>query len=272
MKAGEVEGMKEATRRVWSVGDYDAVAQYLWGVGEIVVQRASIGEHDVVLDIGAGTGNIALRAAERKARVTACDLTPAMVEIGREKSQAAGYEIEWMVADAEELPFRDIAFDAVVSSFGQMFAPRQRRVAQEIERVLRPGGRLCLANWRPDGNIGAFFGTIGSHLPSPPDPPPPPALWGDPDHVRKLFNGTRIELGFEIDTVDFIFDSPQAAVEMYTEKFGPLLQARAALEPDGKWEPLVGDLTRLFEERSRPLEDGRICFPGEYLIVLGRKG
>jgi SAM-dependent methyltransferase len=258
-----LEEMKQRTRLAWAAGDYPAIAQrQLWPVGERIVARAGVVPGEDVLDVACGTGNAAIRAAQAGGRVVGVDLTPELFVAGRTLAADAGVTVEWLEGDAEDLPVDDETFDVVVSVFGCMFAPRHQVAADELARALKPGGRLCVSAWTPEGVMGTFFRTLGGYLPPPPPFAEPPLLWGTEDHVRDLFAGTGVELEFEREAVDFPrFDSIDDEIEFATTKFGPMLMARRLLEPEGRWDALVGDLRTL-------LEDPR---PAEYLVTVGRK-
>src|SRR5690606_35467049 len=230
--------LKARARATWSAGDYDAVAQGIWPVGEAVVRRAGVARGERVLDVAAGTGNAAIRAAEAGGIVTAIDLTPELFAAGRRRAADAGVEVEWVEGDAEQLPFEDGSFDVVLSTFGVMFAPRHDVAAREMARVLRPGGRIGLATWTPDGTVADLFRTVSAAMPPPPAIAQPPLAWGDPDHVRELlpqltlnFSAERVPIDPEVDLAE--------VVDFYVGAFGPLVMARRALEPEGRWEPLM---------------------------------
>jgi SAM-dependent methyltransferase len=258
-----LEELKQRTRASWAAGDYPAIAQrQLWPVGARIVARAGVEPGDDVLDVACGTGNAAIRAAQAGGRVVGVDLTPELFVAGRKLAADAGVEIEWIEGDAENLPADDDSFDVVVSVFGCMFAPRHQVAALELARVLRPGGRLCISAWTPEGEMGTFFRTLGGYLPPPPPFAEPPLLWGSEDHVRGLFAETDVLLEFERETVDFPrFDSIDDELEFATTKFGPMLMARRLLEPEGRWEALLQDMRGLLEHAR----------PAEYLVTLGRK-
>ena len=270
MDAEVAQEVKQGARQTWASGDFDVVAQLIWDVGPTVVDRLPISAGHDVLDIAAGTGNAAIPAAATGARVVASDLTPELFEAGRRNAAAAGVEIEWVEADAESLPFDDASFDFVLSTFGIMFAPRHEVAAAEAARVLRPGGRLGFACWRPDGRIGSFFRTVAGHMPPPPEGFVPPPAWGTREHVEELFDGTGIGFEFHDDVASFEFESPEQALELYAAKFGPVLKAKEALEPEGKWDALAADLITLFESESDASGDG-IRYRGEYLTIIGTK-
>jgi SAM-dependent methyltransferase len=259
---------KQAARAIWAAGDFDTVYRLTVApVGERVVRHVGVREGERVLDVACGSGNAALPAAEAGAAVVGLDLVPSLLAAGRAHAAERGVEIEWIEGDAEELPFEDGSFDVVVSTFGVMFAPRHAVAAGEIARVLRPGGRIGLCNWTTDGSIGEFFQTVTKHVGAPP-PPEPPVLWGSEDHVRELFAPLGLELELRHETVEMRFPSPEEAVELFSTKFGPVVMAKAALEPQGRWEPLRDDLLEMY--RRHQADDG-VLFPAEYLVTLGRK-
>ena len=261
---------KEAARSTWAAGDYDAVAEKIWEVGGRLVERVDVRAGERVLDVACGTGNATIPAAEAGANVVGLDLTPELLEDGRRRATEAGVEIEWVEGDAEALPFEDATFDVVLSTFGVMFAPRHEVAAAELARVLRPGGRLGLCNWTPEGEIGDFFETVAGHAP-PPAGGEPPVRWGSEEYVTALFQGAGIELEQARECVVFRFDTVENAVETYAAKFGPIVKARERLEPEGRWPALREDLARLFTRHNRAT-DGSLAFPGEYLLVAGRRG
>jgi ubiquinone/menaquinone biosynthesis C-methylase UbiE len=180
--------MKGAVRGMWSLGDYHAFAKAtVWQTGPVLVRACEIGPGQRVLDVAAGTGNVAIRAAEAGAHVIASDLTPEHFDAGRLEAIQRGVELEWIEGDAEALPFADEHFDVVTSAFGAIFAPDHRAVARELLRVCRPGGTIGMINFRPVGLAGEFFELLGRYAPPPPADASPPLLWGVEDHVRDLF-------------------------------------------------------------------------------------
>ena len=239
-------------------------------MGRTLVTRARVDEGEKVLDVACGSGNATFPAAQRRAEVTGLDITPELLEAGRAQAKEAGLEIEWVEGDAEDLPFDDESFDVVLSAIGSMFAPDHVATAREMARVARSGGRVCVASWTPGGGIGKFFKTVASHMPPPPDGFQPPILWGSEEHVLEIFEGTGVEFEFEPQLVELGFESGADAVEEFETKFGPVMTAKAALEPEGKWEALRDDLGALFEAESRSADDG-VRYPGDYLLALGRK-
>ena len=259
----ELAKLKQGARATWAAGDFPDIARrQLWGVGPRVVSAADVGPGDDVLDVACGTGNAALRAAEVGATVVGLDLTPELLEAGREAAAESGVEVEWVHGDAEDMPFEDESFDVVLSTFGCMFAPRHAVAARELARVLRPGGRLAIASWTPDGGTGQLFATVGKYLPPPSPIAEPPILWGSEPYVERLFEGSGIELAFERDTAPAPeFDSGDDAIEYMSTKFGPMIMARQLAESSGRWPELRGEIAALYDGRE----------PLEYLVTVGRK-
>jgi ubiquinone/menaquinone biosynthesis C-methylase UbiE len=262
MAISELDQMKQGVRATWAAGDYPAIAQrQLWPVGERVVQRVAVQRGEEVLDVACGTGNAALRAAAAGGRVTGIDLTPELLEVARRLASEQGADIDYVEGDAEALPVATASFDVAVSVFGAIFAPRHAVAAHELARVLRPGGRVCLTAWTPEGSMGDFFRTIGGYLPPPPPFAQPPLLWGSEEHVRGLFAPSDLDLTFERETLDFPRDRTlDEEIDFMTTSFGPMIMARRML-PGDRWDALVGDVRRL-------LVDPR---PAEYLVVSGHK-
>lgn len=264
----EVEEFKARQRAMWSAGDYDRIASLIWPVGEVVVDAAAIEPGMDVLDVAAGTGNAAIRAAAKGAKVVATDLTPELFDAGRARAEQAGVEIaDWVEADVEELPFEDASFDRVVSSFGVIFAPRHKVAADELVRVLRPGGTLVMSSWLRHGFGGRLFQTLGRHLPKPPDSVEPPVLWGDEGHARRILGGVLL-LAFENRSVDFVFGSVDEMVAEYEAAFGPMALARRTLG-EGQYDALVRDFRVMVEHLD--VGDGETRISAEYLLTVGHK-
>jgi ubiquinone/menaquinone biosynthesis C-methylase UbiE len=227
-----LEGLKDKHRATWTAGDYPDIAEVTMQLAEPVVDAAGAREGMTLLDVATGTGNVAVVAAERGAQVTGLDLTASLIDVAKQRSS----DVEWIVGDAEELPFGDASFDCVTSAIGIQFAPRHGTVADELVRVLRPGGRLVLANWTRDGMIGQLFATMGRHLPPPPPFASSPALWGDEDHVRELFEPHGLTPSFERRSAIFPFTTGEAYIDYFETRYGPTLLAAKALG-DG-WAPV----------------------------------
>jgi ubiquinone/menaquinone biosynthesis C-methylase UbiE len=264
--------IESATRAAWALGDYHCFAtQTVWELGPVLVDSCGIDAGQKVLDVAAGTGNTAIRAAEARAQVVACDLTPENFEAGRREARARGVELEWVEADAEALPFDDGEFDVVTSSFGAIFAPDHQAVADEMVRVCRPGGTIGMLNFTPEGLISDFFGVFAPY--GPPSPPgPPPALWGSQEHVRDLF-GDRVDR-LELSRREYIerADGPRAYCELFKETFGPVVAIYASLADEpGRVEALDRDFLEFATRANRGAPEGPAEYVYEYLIVAARK-
>src|SRR5919199_3730368 len=186
--------LKARHRKMWASGDYPSMVEtWLLPLGPRLVEACEIVPGMHVLDVGAGTGNASIPAAQRGASVTASDLTPELLDAGGRRAEGAGVDLGWVEADAERLPFEDASFDVVISSIGVMFAPRHQAAADELVRVCRPGGTIGLLSWTPEGMIGGLFRTIGPFAPPPPPGAQTPPLWGSQDHVRELL-ADRVDL------------------------------------------------------------------------------
>ena len=261
---------KHRARAAWAAGDYDRVADLIWEVGEVIVERVGVGPYEDVLDLACGTGNAAIRAAQAGARVVGLDITAELFDAARRRASEARVDVEWVQGDAEALPYADRTFDVVLSTFGCLWVPRHQVTANEIARVLRRGGRMGLANWTPDGAGGEFFEITAEYLPPPPQFASPPALWGTAEHIFRLFADSGIELAFSRETVVWRFDSLPEAVETFTTTLGPLVKARELLEPQGRWDELRDEIADWFERGNRSGTDA-VALPMEYLVVLGDK-
>jgi SAM-dependent methyltransferase len=269
MRTHELTDAKAAARAMWARGDYHRFATRLvWDVGPVVVEAAGIGPGMRVLDVAAGSGNVAVRAARSGADVVASDLTPENLEAGRRAAEADGLELDWVEADAEALPFPDDAFDAVTSAFGAMFAPDHRAVARELLRVCRPGGTIALAGFTPDGAGGDFFATLGRHAPPPPGEPP--LLWGTPDHVRERLG--EVPLTCERRSyVERLPGGPAAYAAFFRETFGPVIALREALAAEpARLAALDRDLDAFAERRNEGPPGGPFACSYDYLLAVAR--
>ncbi len=266
----ELTEAQQQARQLWSSGDYASAMHRIAGVGLRVVEAAGVTGDDVVLDVACGNGNATIPAAKTGAKVTGIDITPELLERGKDAAAEAGVEIEWIEGDAQDLPFEDASFDVVTSVFGCMFVPDQRAEAVEMARVLKPGGRMAVAAWTPEGNVGKMFITAFKHRPPPPEGFQPPVLWGNEDHVRGLFEGTGVNLDIERTNVEFTADSTQTFFEEMERDLPPIAASKALLEPDGKWDALRADLLDLFKT-SNTAGDGTFSAPQEYLLIKGTK-
>jgi ubiquinone/menaquinone biosynthesis C-methylase UbiE len=256
--------IKPRQQATWASGDYAVVGTTLQIVGETLAEAADIRAGERVLDVAAGNGNATLAAARRYAEVTSTDYVPALLDKARVRAEAEGLAARFIDADVEELPFADASFDAVLSTFGAMFAPDHRRTAQEMLRVVRPGGRIAMANWTPAGFIGRLFRTIGAHV-APPAGLQSPALWGTEAHLEALF-GAAATVRAERRHFHFRYRSAAHWLQVFRTYYGPTHKAFAALDSAGQ-AALERDITALLDELNVA---GRaaLVVPSEYLEVV----
>ena len=256
--------IKARQQATWASGDFAVIGTTLQIVGELLSEAADVRAVDRVLDVAAGNGNATLAAARRFASVTSTDYVPALLERGRQRAEAERLaDVRFEVADAEALPYPNGSFDVVLSTFGVMFAPDHHRAAAEMTRVCRPGGRIGMANWTPDGFVGQLFRTVGRHVPPPPGVQSP-LQWGTEAHVRELFPGVR-RIEHTPRQFAFRYRSPQHWVQVFRDFYGPTHAAFGALDANGQ-AALEADLLALL--RSQSLGGDGLVVPGEYLETV----
>jgi ubiquinone/menaquinone biosynthesis C-methylase UbiE len=263
--AADLKAVKNKQHAAWSSGDYALIGVTLQIVGEQLAEAMDLRAGQKVLDIAAGNGNVTLAAARRWCDVTSTDYVESLLARGRKRAEADGLRIDFRIADAEQLPFEDGSFDAVVSTFGAMFSPDQGSTASEMLRVCRFGGKIGLANWTPDGFIGQMFKTIGKYLP-PPTGVKSPALWGTRVWMEQTFGAAAAAIVAKPRMFNFRYRSPQHFLDVFREFYGPMLKAFAALDNTGQ-KGLAHDLLALIGE-SNTAGDGTMVVPGEYLEVV----
>ena len=262
-----------AARQMWALGDYHAFAKAtVWQLGPMLVEACGVSPGQRVLDVAAGTGNTAIRAAEAGAQVVASDLTPENFEAGRREAAARGVTLEWVEADAEALPFDDDDFDVVTSSVGALFAPDHQAVADEMVRVCRPGGTIGMINFRPEGLAAEFFELLGRYAPPPP-PAASPMDWGSEERVRALF-GDKVE-SLELTPGEYVErspDGPEGYRTLFESTFGPLIAIRASLTGDPARVAAFDQDFRDFTTRcNHGAPGGPAEYPYPYLLVVARK-
>jgi SAM-dependent methyltransferase len=266
-----IADLKQTHRATWAAGDYAAIANLIDDVPpRDLLIGVEIKPGQDVLDVATGTGNIALRAAAVGAQVVGLDLTPELLETARRRADEHDVFVDWVAGDAEDLPFDDESFDSVLSAFGVQFAPRHHVVADELARVCRPGGRIAVVNWTPEGMIGELFKILSAYLPKPPEGASPPPLWGKEDHVRELFAGSDVELEFTRGHNPFRFDSAEHFVVFFETHYGPTLKARERLTGEGRWEDCRREIVAMAERRNSAT-DGSLLLNSEYLVAVARK-
>jgi SAM-dependent methyltransferase len=256
---------KSRQHAAWASGDYAIIGATLQITGESLCEALDVQAGSRVLDVCAGNGNATLAAARRWCDVTSTDYVPALLEAGRKRADAEGFTVQFQEADAENLPFADDSFDAVVSTFGVMFTPNQEQAARELLRVCKPAGKIGLANWTPEGFIGQLFKTIGRYIPPSPDVKSP-LLWGTPVRLEELFK-TNAE-NIRITKRDFVFRyrSPMHWIEMFRAYYGPMYKTFEALNA-GQQAAFTQDLLALLEKDNQS-RDHTLVLPGGYLEVV----
>ena len=258
--ASEIKTRQQAT---WASGDYAVIGTTLQIVGERLCEAIDLKAGERVLDVAAGNGNATLAAARRFAEVTSTDYVEGLLDAARVRAAAERLEIAFRSADAEALPFADGAFDVALSTFGVMFTPDQAKAATELTRVVRPGGRIGLANWTPEGLIGQLFKVLGRHAPPPPGLKSP-LQWGDVDHLRELFPHCRMSATRQ----EFMFRylSAHHWLEMFKRYYGPTNRVFAALD-ETRRAALSDEILALLERFNRGGPESLVA-PGEYLEVV----
>lgn len=263
--APDFTAIKQRQQATWASGDFAIVGTTLQIVGEMLAEAADVRSGEKVLDVAAGNGNATLAAARRFAQVTSTDYVPALLEKGRLRAEAEGLDVRFEVADAEALPYEAATFDVVLSTFGVMFAPDQARAASELLRVVRPGGRIAMANWTPDGMIGRLFKIVGTHVP-PPAGLQSPALWGTEAHLVALFGPRARDMRVEHKLFPFRYHSAAHFVNVFRDFYGPTHKAFAALDAAGQ-SALERDITALLNKFDLGAGRGLVA-PAEYSEIV----
>ena len=256
-----VKGRQQA---MWASGDFAVIGTTLQIVGELLCEAVDLQAGERVLDVAAGNGNATLAAARRFASVTSTDYVPALLESGRRRAEAEGFDVAFKVADAEDLPYPDASFNVVLSTFGVMFAPDHHQAAMEMMRVCRKGGRIGLTSWTPAGFLGQLFRVVAAYV-----PPIPgirsPLLWGTDAHIQHLFQGAA-RIVHTTRHFAFRYRSPEHWVEVFRTYYGPVHKAFAALDA-GKRAALEADLVALLRQSDRGGASGLVV-PAEYLETV----
>ncbi|HXZ49665.1 MAG TPA: class I SAM-dependent methyltransferase [Usitatibacter sp.] len=261
--------LKQKQQATWASGDFAVIGTTLQIVGESLAEAVDLRAGERVLDVAAGNGNATLAAARRFASVVSTDYVPALLDKGAKRAAAEGLDVRFQVADAEDLPFADASFDVVLSTFGAMFTPDHARPAREMLRVVRPGGRIGLANWTPEGFIGQLFKVVGAYLP-PPAGLKSPALWGTEPHIVELFGSRATDIRATRRTFNFRYRDSAHWVQVFRDYYGPTHKAFAALDAEGR-KGLEADIVALLN-RLNVGGERSLVVPGEYLeIVVTRR-
>jgi len=265
----DLAAVTEAQQQVWSKGDFAMVAAIVYNAAEDLAEALDLVPDERVLDVACGSGNGALSAARRTwGNTIGADYVPALLERARERAAAERLDVEFVEADAQELPFEDASFDVGMSIFGAMFAPDQPRAASELLRVVRPGGRIGMANWTPDGAVGTMFKTISKHAPPPPGVESP-LRWGTEEHLRELFGEGISDLRVERRLSRQPFRSADHYIDFFREYFGPTQTAYERVGPDGE-QALTDDL-RTFLDSANTGGERAMVLEAEYLLAVATR-
>ena len=261
----DYDTIKSKQNAAWSSGDYAKIGVTLQIVGEQLAETMDLVPDARVLDVAAGNGHATLAFARRWSKVTSTDYVGALLERGRLRAEAEGLDVTFQVADAEKLPFQDGAFDAVVSTFGVMFAPDQKQAASELVRICRSGGKIGLANWTPGGFIGQLFKTLGRHVPPPPGVHSP-ALWGTRGWIDEAMGGHAASIAFLPRNFIFRYRSPDHFVDVFRTFYGPVHKAFLALDAE-RQAALNADLHATIAQFNTAA-DGSMRVPSEYAEIV----
>jgi ubiquinone/menaquinone biosynthesis C-methylase UbiE len=265
----DLSAITQIQQGIWSKGDFAMVAGIVFNASENLAEALDIVPDERVLDVACGSGNGAISAARRSwGGVVGADYVPALLERGRERAAAERLDIEFVEADAQDLPFADGSFDVTMSIFGAMFAPDQPKTASELLRVTKPGGRIGMANWTPEGNVGEMFQTMGKHAPPPPGVHSP-LRWGNEDNVRALFGDGVSEIRFERRISRQSFRSADHYIEFFRTYFGPTQTAYERVGSEG--EQALTDDIRSFLERENTAGERAMVLEAEYLQVIATR-
>jgi 2-polyprenyl-3-methyl-5-hydroxy-6-metoxy-1,4-benzoquinol methylase len=265
----EMLELKKKMKATWEAGDFGEIARSLVSGAEAFIQRLKLQPGSKVLDVACGTGNLAIPAARGGAKVVGVDIASNLIQQARQRAAAEGVQVQFEEGDAEQLQFGDGEFDVVVTMFGAMFAPRPERTAQELLRVVRPGGLIAMANWTPQGFVGKFFSMGARYVPPPPGVPSP-LLWGKDEVVRELLGkgATKIETRPVMLTFNFP-QGPRQVVELFSKYFGPTNVMLSKLDTAGQ-QQFKDELTELWSKHNEGDENHSIV-QAEYLEVRAVK-
>lgn len=259
------DAIKQKQQATWASGDFAIIGTTLQIVGETLAEAADVRAGERVLDVAAGNGNATLAAARRFAQVTSTDYVPHLLEKGAARARAEGLEVNFEVADAEDLPYAGASFDVVLSTFGAMFTPDHGKTALELLRVTRRGGRIGLANWTPEGFIGQLFRVIGAFVP-PPAGLQSPALWGTEAHIKELFGPMVSDIRCVRRTFNFRYRSARHWIDVFRDYYGPTHKTFAALDSANQVR-LAANITALLDKLNVGGPDSLVV-PSEYLEVV----
>jgi ubiquinone/menaquinone biosynthesis C-methylase UbiE len=265
----DYRAITDRQRQAWSTGNFHQLARQLVTISEDVVRSADPRPGERVLDVACGSGNTALVAARRYCEVTGIDFVPGLIEQARRRAATDGVEADFIVGDAQDLPFPDASFDVVLSVMGVMFAPDQERAAAELLRVCKPGGRIGIAAWPSDGSIADFFRAHADYGDPPPDGLRPPFRWGTREGLQELIGPGARSLHTERRTTTMYYRSPEHAVEVLRTYFGPTMLALAELD-EANQRNLQADLVALHRANNKAT-DGTLSDEAEYVLAIAER-
>lgn len=266
---GEMEGLKAQLKKIWTAGDYDRFSRFMESSAREFYERLTIAPGSQLLDVGCGSGQLALMAAKDGIKVTGVDIAGNLVQRAQVRAQAEGLMAQFQEADAELLPFGDASFDVVVSLIGAMFAPRPELVARELLRVCVPGGTIAMANWTPQGFVGRMFKAVSKFIA--PSGMPAPVLWGDEPTVRERLGHGLSQLNLARREYLFSYPFPPSeVVEFFRLYYGPMNRAFASLDDEGQAR-LRQELESLWGAHNQAGPDCTAVY-AEYLEVIGIRG
>lgn len=260
----DLTAVKAKQQATWASGDYAVVGTTLQIVGENLCEAVDLRSNQNVLDVAAGNGNATLAAARRFADVVSTDYVGALLERGRERARADRLPVEFREADAENLPFADASFDVVLSTFGVMFTANHPKAASELVRVTRPGGKIGLANWTPEGFIGNLLKTVGKAVPPPPGVKSP-IMWGKKDYLEEIF-GSGVVISAQSRHFTFRYKSPAHFLDIFRTYYGPTHKAFGAIDTAAQ-QNLQADILALIDQFN-VARDGTLVIPSEYLEIV----
>jgi ubiquinone/menaquinone biosynthesis C-methylase UbiE len=264
-QTADYQAITEVQQQIWSKGDFAAVGVKLQASAERLVDAVDIAPGERVLDVACGAGNAAIASARHFTDAVGLDYVPELLERARERTAAEHLEAEYVEGDAQDMPFDDASFDAVLSIYGAMFAPDQAKTAQELMRVTKPGGRIGMCNWTPEGVIGRMFKTVAQHAPPPPGAPSP-LVWGTEDGVRELFGDGVSSLRTTKREIAMRYLSPDHYVDYFKQWFGPMVMAFQRLGDGPEADALRQDLVGVWSDANR--SDSALIADCEYLEVV----
>ena len=263
--APSLDAVKAKQQGAWASGNYAIVGTTLQIVGEQLCETIDLKSGSKVLDVAAGNGNATLAAARRFCDVTSTDYVDTLLKKGAARAEAEGLSVEFQTADAENLPFADNAYDVVMSTFGVMFTPDQPKAASELMRVIKPDGKIALANWTPESFIGQLFKTIGKYIPPAPGVNSP-ALWGTEARLKEFFENEASDITLHERSFNFRYQSPDHFMHIFRTYYGPTHKAFLALNEEGQ-VGLDADIRALIDQFNAAT-DGTMVVPGAYVDAV----